>query len=100
MNINTWYKFSCEAYLGHLNVILVDAVCQSVLCWHSVTSQHPILGYNRPTSETPSEWRFAGGPIVTRLYVLTWGAEDDGNSSETQLTIRCNKVIKHNTGMP
>ena len=24
-----------------------------------------------PTGETPFEWRFAGGPIVARFYVLT-----------------------------
>ena len=24
-----------------------------------------------PTSETPFGWRFAGGPIVARFYVLT-----------------------------
>ena len=26
-------------------------------------------GHCRPTSETPFEWRFAGGPKVARLYM-------------------------------
>ena len=34
-------------------------------------SHHPISGHNRPVSETPFQWRFAGGPIVARFYVLT-----------------------------
>ena len=29
-------------------------------------SQHSMLGHNRPTSETPFKWRFAGGPLMIR----------------------------------
>ena len=31
----------------------------------------PIWEHNRPASKTPFGWRFAGGPIVARFYVLT-----------------------------
>ena len=34
-------------------------------------SQHTISGQNRATSETPFEWRFVGGSIVTCFYMLT-----------------------------
>ena len=30
-------------------------------------SQHSMLGHNRPTSETPFKWCFAGGPLMIRL---------------------------------
>ena len=30
-------------------------------------SQHSILGHHRHASETPFQWRFAGGPILARL---------------------------------
>ena len=29
--------------------------------------QHSILGHHLPASETPFKWRFAGGPLMTRL---------------------------------
>ena len=32
---------------------------------------HTMSGHYRPTSQTPFEWRFAGGPIVARFYMLT-----------------------------
>ena len=33
-------------------------------------SKHLEAGHYRPTSETPFEWRFAGGPMVTPPYML------------------------------
>ena len=30
-------------------------------------SQHSMLGHHRHASETPFKWRFAGGPMMTRL---------------------------------
>ena len=35
-------------------------------------SQYIISDHYRPTSETPFQWRFAGGPMVARFKVLTW----------------------------
>ena len=32
---------------------------------------HVKSGHCRPVSETPSKWRFAGGPIVARDWMLT-----------------------------
>ena len=29
--------------------------------------QHSMLGHHRHASETPFKWRFAGGPLMTRL---------------------------------
>ena len=29
-------------------------------------SQHSMLGHHRPASETPFQWRFASGPLMTR----------------------------------
>ena len=29
-------------------------------------SQHSMLGHQRPASETPFKWRFAGGPLMAR----------------------------------
>ena len=29
------------------------------------------MGHYRAASETPFGWRFAGGPIVARIYMLT-----------------------------
>ena len=34
-------------------------------------TQRTVSGHHRPTSETPFEWRFAGGPIVARFEMLT-----------------------------
>ena len=34
-------------------------------------SQHPNSGHYRPASKTSFGWRFSGGPIMARLYVLT-----------------------------
>ena len=33
-------------------------------------SKNVKAGHYRPASETPSEWRFADGPIVTRDWML------------------------------
>ena len=30
-------------------------------------SQHSMLGHHQQTSKTPFKWRFAGGPMMTRL---------------------------------
>ena len=29
-------------------------------------SQHLMMGHQRPASETPFKWRFAGGPLMAR----------------------------------
>ena len=34
-------------------------------------SQHPNSGHYRSASKMPFGWRFSGGPIMARLYVLT-----------------------------
>ena len=31
--------------------------------------QHAVFEHYRPTSETPFDWRFAGGPMMTRFYM-------------------------------
>ena len=36
-----------------------------------LSNQHTVSGHYQPTSETPLEWRFAGGSIVTHFYMLT-----------------------------
>ena len=33
--------------------------------------KHTVSGRYRPTSETPFQWRFAGGPIVVRFNMRT-----------------------------
>ena len=38
---------------------------------NNLDSDQLILGHYLPASETPFGWRFAGGPIVVRFYVLT-----------------------------
>ena len=48
-------------------------------------SQHPILGHYQPASETPFRWRFAGGPIVARFYVLSRNVR----TQKTKLTLYC-----------
>ena len=35
-------------------------------------SKLTVSGHYRPTSKTPFEWRFAGGPMMARFYMLTW----------------------------
>ena len=35
-----------------------------------IPSKHVKLGNYRPANKTPSEWRFAGGPIVARNWIL------------------------------
>ena len=32
------------------------------------TSQHSVLVHHQPASKTPFKWRFAGGPMMARLY--------------------------------
>ena len=37
---------------------------------YAIPSNHLIAGHHWPASETPFEWRFAGGPIVARHCLL------------------------------
>ena len=37
-------------------------------------SKHLKVGHNQPDSETPFEWRFAGGLIVARYTARGWTA--------------------------
>ena len=43
--------------------ILVRIPCKTT----KLPSQHSMLGHQRPASETPFKWRFAGGPMMARL---------------------------------
>ena len=49
---------------------------------HKEPSQHPISCHYRSAGETPFEWRFAGGSIVARFYVLTGKWAGNGLSNE------------------
>ena len=39
-------------------------------------SKRILTGLYRTTSETPFQWRFTGGPIVARSYMLAWYGRD------------------------
>ena len=41
-----------------------------------IPSKHIKVGHYRPTSVTPTEWRFAGGPILTSDRVCWHGKMD------------------------
>ena len=47
------------------------AVLVFVISLH-IPSKHVNSGHYRPASKTPSERRFAGGPIVARDWILAW----------------------------
>ena len=46
--------------------------CSTFYPFCALPSQQSVLGHHRLTSETPFEWRFAGGPIVARFQMFTW----------------------------
>ena len=35
-----------------------------------IPSQNKLSGHRRPASETPFEWRFAGGPMMARIFMF------------------------------
>ena len=62
------------AISAHQVIISVSVGTENIprIGWkHEEPSQHPTSCHYRPVGETPFEWRFAGGPIVARFYVLT-----------------------------
>ena len=65
----------CEKYKKYPKL---DNMCQCYVDFQAQcmpqmtqTQTETVLGHYRPTSETPFKWRFAGGPIVVRFYMLT-----------------------------
>ena len=51
--------------------IVIDIMCKQ---HKRQPSKHVKSAHYRPASETPSKWRFAGGPIVARDLTLTGNA--------------------------
>ena len=54
----------------------------SALAFLPNPSKHTKVGHYRPTSKTPFEWRFAGGPIVARFCMLTGVSRNDASNDE------------------
>ena len=54
-----------------LNIYSVYTGCNRMgKCLSNCPRMHAKSGHYGPVSETPSEWRFAGGPIVARNWIL------------------------------
>ena len=49
---------------NHKNVGFLAKLVQILEKITKLPSQHSMLGYHRPASETPFKWRFAGGPMM------------------------------------
>ena len=48
----------------------------SIVAYSSIIIMHSMKsicqkGHYRPTSETPLQWRFAGGPLVAPIFMIT-----------------------------
>ena len=54
------YPFNC------LNPFLLGTYCLQSLSADGAPSKNIKTGHYRPTSETPFEWRFTGGPMVAQ----------------------------------
>ena len=52
---------------NHKNIGFPSNIGPDPLKITKLPSQHSMLGQHRHASETPFKWRFAGGPMVTRL---------------------------------
>ena len=52
-----------------------------------VHRKHVNSGHYRPSSETPSEWRFAGGPIVARDWMLAGSQKPKAEFLLTRLKV-------------
>ena len=48
--------------------------------------QHSVSAHYRPASETPFEWRFTGGQMVSRFHMPTW---TNRATTDLYLTSRC-----------
>ena len=52
---------------NHKNIGFLGNTGLDPLKFTKLPSQHSMLGHHRHTSETPFQWRCAGGPIMARL---------------------------------
>ena len=70
---DSWAVSSEVVLLVVVSVLAVLAEEDRLVSWFPgyVPSKHVKLGHYRPASETPSKWRFAGGPILARDLMLT-----------------------------
>ena len=52
---------------NHKNIGFLCNTSPDPLKITKLPSQHSMLGHHRHASETPFQWRFAGGPMMARL---------------------------------
>ena len=54
---------------NHKNIIFLAILVRIPFPWKitKLPSQHSLSGYHWPVSETPFQWRFAGGPMMAHL---------------------------------
>ena len=62
------HKFHCDNQL-YLFLFIKCYTSKSTI--DIKPSPHTTCGHSRPSSETPFEWRFTGGPLVAGFYMLT-----------------------------
>ena len=53
---------------NHKNIGFLSNIGPDPLKITKLPSQHTTVGHYQPVSETPFKWRFAGGPMMARLY--------------------------------
>ena len=53
---------------NHQNIGFLSNIGPDPLKNTKLPSQHTTVGHYQPVSETPFKWRFAGGPMMARLY--------------------------------
>ena len=75
LKVHSGFKPDADSYFFELfKIIFSKHVCLNfVYIWSNFkvhTSKDVKSVHYRPTSETPSEWRFAGGPIEVRDRML------------------------------
>ena len=58
-----------KMYLSNSDQQRAPAQKRRDIHYHTI-KHHTLSGHYQPASETPFEWRFAGGPIVARFYML------------------------------
>ena len=68
------------------NIGFRSNTCPEPLKVTKLSSQHSMLGYHRYASETPFKWRFAGGPMMARLY---WYLDPPSFIKETKRKKNC-----------
>ena len=73
LHFHTCFEYARIHRLAHISLGCSSKISCAVIVFVislRISSKHVKSGHYRPASKTPSELRFAGGPIVARDWIL------------------------------